>query len=91
MKYALRWYKQEEGQTLWYKQMTAIGPMTTPIESERHLFETREGAMGSAAFLHMLSIYELVEVPDNDGPEMVDPAKVERYRQDAPFDNGDAT
>lgn len=50
------------GTTLWFKQMTAIGPMTTPVESERAVFGSEEGARACPAMWHALSFFEVVDV-----------------------------
>jgi hypothetical protein len=47
---------------LYFKAMTAIGPMTTPVEAERATFYTMEQAMQCPAIYHPLSCYEVKEV-----------------------------
>jgi hypothetical protein len=51
------------GKPLWFKQMTGIGPMTTPDPDEAARFPTEEAAARSPACLHMLSCYEIEEDP----------------------------
>lgn len=62
--YALREALASEraGHDKWFKQMTAIGPMTTSVSAERAVFDSRQTAMQSPAYRHMLSCYEVVEV-----------------------------
>jgi hypothetical protein len=51
-----------QGKTLWFQQMTAIGPMTTHKAAERAVFGSRKGAASSPAMRHMLSSFEIVEI-----------------------------
>ena len=47
--------------TLWFKQMTAIGPMTTPERTERTEFATEQDARACSAMWHALSCFEIEE------------------------------
>jgi hypothetical protein len=57
---------ERQGRTLWFKQMTAVGPMTTPDPAERAEFATEDAAKWCPAMFHALSFYEVREVPDDD-------------------------
>ena len=52
---------QQQGRTLWFKQMTAIGPMTTPERSQAAEFETKEDALNCPAMFHVLSVFDVFE------------------------------
>jgi hypothetical protein len=52
---------KRQGRTLWFKQMTGIGPMTTSDRSERAVFPTEEAARKCPALWHPLSFYEVFE------------------------------
>lgn len=53
---------KRQGRTLWFQQMTGIGPMTTPNVEERAVFDTQEAAARCPAMFHALSFYEVEEV-----------------------------
>lgn len=61
-KFVLRSASKYQGKPLWFHQMTAIGPMTTADPSERAEFSSKEEAVRSPAFAHMLSLWEIEEV-----------------------------
>jgi hypothetical protein len=50
---------KEVGKTLWFKQMTGIGPMTTPVESERAVFSSERAARQCSAMSHPWSCFEV--------------------------------
>ena len=52
----------QHGRTMWFKQMTAIGPMTTPNVEERRVFATEAAAYRCPAMLHMLTHWNVVPV-----------------------------
>ena len=62
---------KQQGCTIWFKQMTGIGPQTTADPEERATFATREDAAACPATRHLLSSYEIHEVAalpgDTDG------------------------
>ncbi len=53
---------EREGRELWFKQMTAIGPMTTPDPAERALFHTEQDARQSPAMGHPIALFEPREI-----------------------------
>lgn len=65
MSYVLRetLASKEQGHDLWFKQMTGIGPMTTPDLTEAARFESEESARACPAMHHALSFYEIEEAP----------------------------
>lgn len=50
------------GSTLYFREMAAIGPMTTAFMTQAATFETEQAAMQSPAYSHALSCYEPREV-----------------------------
>lgn len=66
MTYVLRSASTYRGKPLWFKQMTAIGPMTTEKIEERAVFYTEEAARQCPAMFHALSFFEVesVGMPD---------------------------
>ena len=53
---------KRQGRTLWFKQMTGIGPMTTTDPAERAEFPSEEAARQCPAMWHALSFYEVERV-----------------------------
>jgi hypothetical protein len=53
---------ERQGKTLWFKQMTGIGPATTADVEERAVFETKEAALECPAMFHSLSFFEVQPV-----------------------------
>lgn len=47
---------------LWFKQMTGIGPMTTPNLKEAMRFPDEQSALSHPANRHMLAIFDAVKV-----------------------------
>lgn len=55
---------ERQGRTLWFKQMTAIGPMTTPDPAERAVFESETAARACPAMWHAFSFFEPVAIDE---------------------------
>jgi hypothetical protein len=51
-----------QGRTLYFKQMTAIGPMTTADLGSAQRFATEQDARMHPAMFHMLTVFEPREV-----------------------------
>lgn len=62
-RYRLRSRSQPTGRPLWFQTMTGIGPRTTPDPDEAFIYSSREEAAQSPAMRHLLSSYEVEEVP----------------------------
>jgi hypothetical protein len=56
--------KHREG-PLWFKQMTAIGPMTTADPTERAEYLTAGDARRAPCWNHLLTSWEVEEVPES--------------------------
>jgi hypothetical protein len=54
------------GKPLFFKEMTGIGPMTTPNVEERAVFGSREIAERCPAMFHSLSTFEVRELSPED-------------------------
>jgi 3-deoxy-D-arabino-heptulosonate 7-phosphate (DAHP) synthase len=63
-KFVLREVTRERKKPLWFRMMTAIGPCTTDDPGERAEYQTREHALAAPCWSHMLTCWEIEEVPD---------------------------
>lgn len=50
---------KRRGRPVWFKQMTAIGPMTTADPSERAVFPTEDAARQCPAMWHALAFFDV--------------------------------
>lgn len=65
---------KRHGRTLWFAQMTGIGPATTASPDERVEFETEAAARECPAMWHPLSFFEVTAVNHSEPPAEQDDA-----------------
>lgn len=52
------------GERLWFKNMTAIGPLTTPDLAKAKMFDSEQAATASPAYSFALACFEPWQVGD---------------------------